>query len=49
MSGEALFRFALWMKLIKSPICLKLSWISYVLTFECNNNVRRLSKLLCNR
>ena len=48
MSSESLFRFALWMKLLKSLICLTLSWIYYVLTFECNKNVRRPSKLPCN-
>ena len=48
MSGESLFRFALWMKVLKSLICLTLSWIYYVLTFECNKNVGRPSKLPCN-
>ena len=48
MGEEAFQRFPLWMKLEKSPICFKLSRTYYILTFKCNNNIRRLSKLPCN-
>lgn len=45
---EAFRLVALWMKLIKRLISLKLSWICYVMIIECNNNIRRLGKLPCS-